>query len=104
MKLVDRLWMRRLAHEVLLHRTRMASPPRRPSVVVFPSSQPWDAASNLGAWLRAAPPRARPLRARAPGLARRGGPRAAVAGAAPAHPRTRAARRDPAAADPPPAE
>jgi hypothetical protein len=37
--------------EVLLHARRWRAQNRRPCVVVFPSNQPWDAASNLRAWL-----------------------------------------------------
>jgi hypothetical protein len=47
--------LRRLFRQTLfewrLHRSRRKSPRRRPCVVIFPSNQPWDAASNLRAWL-----------------------------------------------------
>ncbi len=42
---------RRVWHEALLHARTLSAQRRRPSVVVFPSNQPWDAASNLRAWL-----------------------------------------------------
>ena len=37
--------------EALLHIQRWRAPIRRPCVVIFPSNQRWDAASNLRAWL-----------------------------------------------------
>jgi len=43
--------LRRLVFELRLHRTRMQRPRCRPAVVIFPSSQPWSASSNLRAWL-----------------------------------------------------
>ncbi|GIX23384.1 MAG: hypothetical protein KatS3mg122_0615 [Caldimonas sp.] len=38
-------------HELRLHWERRRSPRVRPVVVIFPSNQPWDPASNLRAWL-----------------------------------------------------
>jgi hypothetical protein len=38
-------------HELRLHWKRRLSPRVRPVVVIFPSNQPWDPASNLRAWL-----------------------------------------------------
>jgi glycosyltransferase involved in cell wall biosynthesis len=37
-------------YELWTHRERYRQPRRRPTVVVFPSNQPWDAASRLRAW------------------------------------------------------
>jgi glycosyltransferase involved in cell wall biosynthesis len=45
-----RQFARRAYYEFLAHRDRYREPRRRPVVVVFPSSQPWDAASRLRAW------------------------------------------------------
>ena len=46
-----RAWVRRVVYELALHKRRLQLPKRRPCVVIFPSNQPWDAASNLRAWL-----------------------------------------------------
>lgn len=46
-----RVHMRRAFHEIALHLTRLQLPNRRPRLVIFPSKQAWDSASNLRAWL-----------------------------------------------------
>lgn len=46
-----RRFFRQALFEWQLHRSRLKAPRRRPCVVIFPSNQPWDAASNLRAWL-----------------------------------------------------
>ncbi|MFW5875166.1 MAG: glycosyltransferase family protein [Myxococcota bacterium] len=43
--------VKQVAFELAVHGGRLRHPRRRPRVVVFPSNQPWDAASNLRAWL-----------------------------------------------------
>jgi Glycosyl transferases group 1 len=43
--------LRRGVHEAICHQQRWRAPRRRPCVVMFPSSQNWDPASNLRAWL-----------------------------------------------------
>ena len=43
--------VRRILYEVRLHSVRLKHPKRRPCVLICPSNQPWDAASNLRAWL-----------------------------------------------------
>jgi hypothetical protein len=43
--------VKRIAFEAWLHWVRLKSPSNRPCVLIFPSNQPWDAASNLRAWL-----------------------------------------------------
>lgn len=43
--------VKQVAYEVAVHGERLRHPSRRPRVVFFPSNQPWDAASNLRAWL-----------------------------------------------------
>jgi hypothetical protein len=50
-KTILRKFLRQVHFELRLHLKRLKTPRRRPCVVVFPSNQPWDAASNLRAWL-----------------------------------------------------
>jgi hypothetical protein len=50
-KTILRQFLRQVIFELRLHLKRLKTPRRRPCVVVFPSNQPWDAASNLRAWL-----------------------------------------------------
>lgn len=53
MKLIRsiKLYVKRIAFETRLHWDRFKNPAGRPCVLIFPSNQPWDAASNLRAWL-----------------------------------------------------
>lgn len=53
MKLVQdiKLTIKRIVHEVRLHWQRFSRPADRPRVLILPSNQPWDSASNLRAWL-----------------------------------------------------
>lgn len=46
-----KLYIKRIAFEAWLHWDRFKNPADRPCILIFPSNQPWDAASNLRAWL-----------------------------------------------------
>jgi hypothetical protein len=53
LKVEARRFARRLFYSAWLQWQRSSMERKRPCVVIFPSNQPWDAASNLRAWLLA---------------------------------------------------